>query len=201
MALDNPEDESPFDRALVRARMKELKVSQTSLAGEMGLNQSAVSNLLKDPGQKNARGVKVHEASFIYKRLSLKREPDVTFVPIVGLAAASRWNEAVRESGRSLPIPKGLSGPRSFAVQVRGDSVENRITNGEFAVVDPDEQHLFDDVPYLIENEDRETQIKVYRANPARFEPDSDGDEYPTVYLHETKVNVIGRVMWKIGKP
>jgi phage repressor protein C with HTH and peptisase S24 domain len=186
-----------FDLALVRRKMKELGLSQSTLARELGLNQSAVSNLLKGP---DMRQVKAHEASYIYKRLGIDRQPDVHVVPVIGLASAGNWREAVLHSGGEMPVPKGIASTRAFAVEVKGDSMDRIIPDGGFAVVDPDQTQLYNDKVYLIQNEEHDAQVKLYRSNPARFEPVSTNETHKTLFVGEHHIQVIGRVVWQ-GAP
>lgn len=186
--------DSPFDPELVRAKMKEAGVSQTRLAEEMGLPQSAVSNMLKGP---HMRQVKAHEASYIYQRLGLDRQSDVHIVPIIGLSSAGNWREAILASGGVMPVPRGVAGARAFAVEIKGDSMDRIIPDGAHVVVDPELTQLYNDKVYLIENGEHETQVKLYRSNPARFEPSSTNDMHPTLMVGETHIRVIGRVVWQ----
>ena len=187
--------DSPFDRDLVRAKMKELRITQAKLAEELGLNQSAVANILSAK-----RGVKVHEGSYIYRRLGLDHPPEVQFVPVIGLTSAGNWREAiVNPSGRNVPLPSGRAGTRAFAIEVKGDSMDQLVQEGEYVVCDPDETQLYSDKVYLIENEEHETQIKLYRSNPARFEPMSSNDTHRTLFLGQDVVRVIGRIVWRGG--
>jgi repressor LexA len=188
------DDESPFDRDRVRAAMKELKVTQKIMAERLGLNQSAVSNILK-----GSRQVKVHEASLIYKTLGLTRQPDIQLVPIIGLTSAGNWREAIQSPGGTVPMPSGRASSRAFAVEVKGDSMDQLVQEGEFVVCDPDETQLYTDKIYLIENADHETQVKLYRSNPARFEPMSSNDAHPTLYIGQDQIRVIGRIVWRGG--
>lgn len=187
--------ESGFDLDLVRAEMKKLGVSQSDLAKAMGLNQSAVSNLLR-----GERQLKVHEAAFIEKFLGLQHSAPVAFVPVIGITSAGNWREAVNLPRRTLPVPPGTAGAHAFAVETVGDSMDLLIREGSFVVVDPDQTQLYSDKVYLIENEDHETQIKLYRSNPARFEPASNNETHKTVMMGECHIRVIGRVVWQ-GMP
>jgi SOS-response transcriptional repressor LexA len=184
-----------FDLVLVRARMKELGITQQRLAADMDLPQSAISNLLKGP---HKRQVKAHEASFIYRRLGLERSASIQVVPIIGLASAGRWQEAILASGGVLPMPRGVASERAFAVEIKGDSMDKIIPEGGYAVVDPDQTNLYNDKVYLIENGEHEAQVKLYRSNPARFEPASHNEMHRTVMMGgEEIVRVIGRVVWQ----
>lgn len=187
--------DSAFDRDFVRAKMKELKVTQKDLAEDMGLNQSAISGILK-----GIRQVKVHEASKIYHRLGIERQPDVRLVPIIGIASAGNWKEAILHSGGVQPVPRSVAGDRSFAVEIKGDSMDKIIAEGGFAIVDPDQTQLYNDKVYLIENGEHDSQVKLYRSNPARFEPASTNELHRTLFMGEEHIKVIGRVVWQ-GSP
>lgn len=184
-----------FDLNLVRQRMKELGVTQTKLAKEIGLNQSAISNLLRGDRQ-----VKVHEASAINRLLGIETAPHVAFVPIIGISNAGNWREAVEVPRGTLPIPLRVAGTRAFAVEISGDSMDLIISEGAFVVVDPDQTQLYNDKVYLIENDEHETQVKLYRSNPARFEPSSKNETHKVIHLGENSVKVIGRIVWQ-GQP
>lgn len=188
-------DSPDFDADLVKQRMKALGVTQTQLAREMGLNQSAISNMLKGDRQ-----VKVHEASFIYRRLGIETAALVAFVPVIGISSAGNWREAIELSAGKVMAPRDAVGTRAFAVEVSGDSMELLLPSGTYAVVDPDQTQLYNEKVYLIENGEHETQIKLYRSNPARFEPASRNETHKTITLGENNVRVIGRVVWQ-GSP
>ena len=187
--------ELAFDPDRVRSAMSEQKVTQFDLAKVTGLNQSAVSNILN-----GSRRVKVEEAETIYSFLGIRRRPDVQLVPIIGLASAGNWREAILVPGGTMPVPNNVAGERSFAIEVKGDSMDRIIPDGGFAVVDPDQVQLFNDKIYLIQNGEHDAQVKLYRSNPARFEPASSNELHGTYYVGQEPVRVIGRVVWQ-GAP
>jgi repressor LexA len=188
-------EDSPFDRELVRQTMRRLKVTQKELADALKLNQSAISNILN-----GTRQVKVHEGSFIYRRLGIRSEPSINLVPIIGLTSAGNWREAIQNTGGAMPVPRDVAGERAFAVEIRGDSMDLLIRDGAYVVVDPDQTHLIDEKIYLIENSDHEAQIKMYRTKPARFSPCSSNETHKEMDLSEAHIRVIGRVVWQ-GAP
>jgi repressor LexA len=192
--MSEDEDESPFDLDLIRRTMKQQKVTQKMMADRLGLNQSAISNILN-----GARQVKVHEASLIFKILGLSRTPDIQMVPVIGLTNAGNWREAIASPGGTVPMPSGKAGPRCFAVEVKGDSMDQLFEEGEYVVCDPEQTQLYNDKVYLIENAEHETTVKVYRANPARFEPRSSNETHQALYVGENPVKVVGRVIWRGG--
>jgi phage repressor protein C with HTH and peptisase S24 domain len=187
--------DEPFDRDLIRQKMRELGVTQKDLAGVLGLNQSAISNILS-----GERQVKVEEATNIYRFLGIKETPRVQFVPVIGLTSAGNWREAIQTPGGVMPVPLNVAGKRAFAVEVKGDSMDRIIPDGGFAIVDPDQTQLYTDKVYLIQNEEHEAQVKLYRSNPARFEPASNNELHKTIFMGEHHIKVIGRVVWQ-GAP
>lgn len=183
---------SAIDLHALRDRMKELGVTQKKLADEMGLNQSAVSNILN-----GTRGVKAHEAAFIMRRLNLGEMSLISLVPVIGMTSAGNWREAVDMPGRRVPVPPHVAGANAFALEPQGDSLDEILIEGAYIVIDPDQTQLYNEKVYLIENEEHETQVKVYRSDPARFEPRSSNDTHRTVFMGEERIRVIGRVVWQ----
>jgi SOS-response transcriptional repressor LexA len=182
-----------FDKDAVKAAMKAQKVSQTRLAEVLRIPQSGVSDLLQ-----GKRQVKVQEADVIYRLLGIERVGgDVHIVPVIGLAAAGRWREAVEMPIAHLPVPKQVAGSRSFGVEVAGDSINLIAEHGAWLVVDPDDKALVAGKLYLLQNGDFEVTIKRYQKMPARFEPASTNPEHVAFEAGEVDFIVLGRVVWK----
>lgn len=177
--------------ALIREAAARQKVSQTQLAKVAGLpSQSAMSNIYL-----GKRELKRHEAAKLFDFLGIERQPDFQSVPLIGLASAGAWNEAVTTPARMMPIPRGIAGKDAFAVEIKGDSMNQLLPEGGWAVVDPDQRHLYYGRVYLIENDDRETTVKRYCGDPARFEPVSDNELHKPLILADTPYRVIGRIV------
>lgn len=187
-----------FDRELVRSAMKEQGVSRDALAEAVGLTHaSAVSKILS-----GERTVKVQEASRIYDRLGLKQiEGTTTFaVPIIGLAAAGNWREAVEIPLGRMVIPSHVASRHAFAVEVKGDSMNLLIEDGGWVVIDPEDQVLRPGKCYLIQNDEFGVTVKRYQRMPARFEPVSTNGEHRAFEVTEVRYHILGRVVWK-GEP
>ncbi len=183
-------DESSFIQAM-RDEMRRQRVSQKTIAEVAGMPaQSAVSNLFK-----GVRRLRIDERLKIASFLNIDETPKVQWVPYVGLAAAGNWQEAVVSPGRHRPIPHNIAGKRAFAVEIRGDSMDKLLPEGGWAVVDPDMTSLYNGKVYLLENEDRETTIKRYCGDPARFEPVSNNEMHQPLDLADKHFRVIGRVV------
>lgn len=187
-----------FDRELVRSKMKELGVKRQQLADAVGLtHESAVSKILAGDRQ-----VKVDEASRIYSHLGLVpiEGTATAAVPIIGLAAAGNWREAVEMPLGRMVIPSHVAGKRAFAVEVKGDSMDLLIDDGGWVVIDPDDHVLKAGKCYLIQNSDFGVTVKMYQPKPARFEPVSSNPDHKPFELSEQLYHILGRVVWK-GSP
>ena len=186
---DSAYDPAYWER--VKARMKELGVSQTDMARALGLPaQSAFSNLTK-----GRRELKAHEKAELDSYLGLDEESNVFFVPIIGLTNAGNWREAVEMPIGHTPVMRGVAGRRAFAVEIKGDSMNKVVQDGGYVVIDPDKTTLYDGSIYLIANGDGETTLKCYRSNPARFCPASSNPEHTDLILGEHEFRVIGKAV------
>ena len=195
---DVPMTDSAFDVELVKAKMAEGKVNQTMLAKAIGLtSQSAVSNILK-----GTRNVKAQEARAIYEFLGIPTTPtpNINAVPIIGIASAGTWREAVQMPIGVAAVPSAAAGKRSFALEVSGDSMNLLIEHGGYVVVDPDRKELIPGKCYLIQNGHHEATVKMYQRNPSRFEPCSDNPEHKSFLMSDADFAIIGRIVWK-GAP
>lgn len=192
-------NDSFFDPDAVRAKMKEMRVSQTSMADLLDLpSQSAFSNMLK-----GKRRVTVQEAETTYRFLGLpivKIAPDLVNVPIIGFTSAGNWREAVTMPLGHMPIPAKQAGARAFVVQVQGDSMDRMFPDGSYVVIDPDQKELRAGSCYLLQNGDHEATLKCYQRDPARFVPMSHNDQHKPFAVSEHEFAVIGRVTWQ-GSP
>jgi SOS-response transcriptional repressor LexA len=175
----------------IKAAAKDQRVNQKALADVAGMpSQSAISNVFK-----GKRKLTIEEATKLKAYLGIAEGPKVDWVPVIGLAAAGNWNEAVLMPARSHPIPSGVAGHRAFAVEVRGDSMDLLLPEGGWAVIDPDQRRLFSGKVYLIQNDDHDATIKRYRSDPARFEPVSRNHLHEAFEVGDIPYTVIGRVV------
>jgi SOS-response transcriptional repressor LexA len=209
-----------FDAMLVRRTMKVRQVSQARLADALGFaSQSAVSALLA-----GKRRVTVDEAAAIYALLGLDeagqagsapipqaepasarlREssagdmlPDYGVVPVIGIAGAGRWREAVEVPLGHMPVPVRLSGRGVFGIEVSGDSMDLLIEDGGLILVDAGQKELAPGGVYLIANSRGEATVKRYRRDPARFEPCSSNPAHHPFLISDDDFSVLGKVVWK----
>ena len=183
-------DPDQFRRDMAVA-LKASNYTQSSLARQLGLtSQSAVSNILK-----GIRRVTPAEVAEISRLLSMNEGPAVRSIPLIGLASAGVWQEVIEMAEGTKFIPAGLCGKRAFAVTIVGDSMDKLLPEGGWAVVDPDQKHLYAGKVYLIANADEDTTVKRYCGDPGRFEPVSTNEMHKPFFLADVPYRVIGRVV------
>ena len=209
-----------FDALLVRRTMKARALSQAQLAHALGFaSQSAVSALLA-----GKRRVTVDEAAAIYRLLGLDspdqgradpalaaepasarlREPAGAgvlpvygLVPVIGIAGAGRWREAVEMPQGHMPVPARLAGRSVFGIEVSGDSMDLLIEDGGLILIDASQKELAPGGVYLIANSRGEATVKRYRRDPARFEPCSRNRAHQPFLISDDDFSVLGKVVWK----
>lgn len=187
-------DEPAFDRERIKSAMRERGTTQTGMAKVMGLpSQSAFSNIMK-----SKRRVTAEEAKRAYDFLGITREPAIQWVPVIGIANAGHWREAIQMPLGSLPVRPGSVSDESFAVEVCGDSMDQLIKDGGHIIVDPRQKELRDGKVYLIQNENGEATVKAYFRSPARFEPLSNNPDHKGWLVSDCDFIVLGRVVMRV---
>lgn len=119
----------------------------------------------------------------------------VRWVPLIGLASAGAWREAISFSMGEVSVRADKAGRKAFAVEICGDSMDKILPEGGWAVVDPDMTSLYDEKVYLVMNADYDATLKRYRSNPARLEPVSHNPTYETIMIEPGTISVVGRVV------
>ena len=120
---------------------------------------------------------------------------EVRWVPLIGLAPASSWREAITMPMGEVSVRADKAGRKAFAVEVKGDSMDKLLPEGGWAVVDPDQTNLWDNRVYLVTNAEHDATMKRYKSNPARLEPVSHNPEHETLPINAQSIQVIGRVV------
>lgn len=187
--------ETRFDPDLVRRTLKERGISVEKFSQAVGLPHRSAANKIF----KGERRVQIDEATRIYQYLGLIpiEHDSVRVVPVIGLTAAGHWREAVEMPVGKMMVPSSVAGPRSFAVEVKGDSMDLLIEDGGWVVVDPDDKELRPGKSYLLQNGEHEVTVKRYQKLPARFEPVSSNDEHTGFLASDCDPIILGRVVWK----
>eukprot|EP01037_Dinobryon_pediforme_P005629 gene5629-5689_t len=123
--------------------------------------------------------------------------PDYGIVPVIGIAGAGRWREAVELPLGHMPVPGRLSGPGVFGIEVNGDSMDLLIEDGGLILVDARQKELAPGGVFLIANSTGEATVKRYRRDPARFEPCSTNPAHQPFMVNDDDFSVLGKVVWK----
>lgn len=186
--------EKAFDAELVKRTMKARGVTQADMAKSMRLtSQSAFSNILR-----GKRRITAQEARLAYDYLGIPIRPSVRTVPIIGIANAGAWREAINMPLGELPIPIDAAGRDAFAIEVCGDSMNKLFADGSHVVVDPRDKELRDGKVYLIQNSEDEATLKAYFRSPPRFEPLSNNPDHKGWEIADHDFVVLGRVVLKV---
>jgi SOS-response transcriptional repressor LexA len=179
-------DPIPTAEAIIKS-LVEAGIPQSVVAKKLAIAPSAVSMLFK-----GLRGLKLSEANILLSLIPNRRQ--VRSLPLIALAGAGRWVEAIEEASRTVTIPPEIDAGGDFAVEVVGDSMNLLMAEGSFAIVDPKDTRLFAGKLYLLINGEGEGTIKRYRTEPSRFEPVSDNPEYQPFEVGSFDFKVVGRV-------
>lgn len=123
--------------------------------------------------------------------------PGYGVVPVIGIAGAGRWREAVEVPLGHMPVPGRLSGRSVFGIEVSGDSMDLLIEDGGLILVDAGQKELAPGGVYLIANSRGEATVKRYRRDPARFEPCSSNAAHHPFLISDDDFSVLGKVVWK----
>jgi SOS-response transcriptional repressor LexA len=180
------------------AQLKETGVTQKDIASFLGIPQSAVSNI-----SRGLRRMQHDEYARLSNLLRGSTKPRTLEIPIIGLSGAGQWVEAIEQTDNFLTLPSVIGSNElraSFAVEVVGDSMDQIMPEGTFAVIDTGQVDLFSSACYLLMNPEGEATIKRYRSDPARFEPVSSNPEYKPFNVGTTDFRVIGRVVYALRK-
>lgn len=163
----------------------------------LGLPSARISEI-----KNGTRRIQQHEMHTLAQFLGLGEaesdnveESNVVFVPVIGIASAGAWREAINVPQYHIPRLKVRGQNQAFAVEVYGDSMDKIMQHGSWAIIDPDQTNLYPGRVYLIMNGDGEATIKRYRESPARFEPDSHNLDHQPIIMGSHAINVIGRVV------
>lgn len=125
-------------------------------------------------------------------------------VPLYGSISAGTPIEMIPvEEGFPIPSEMCSRYPKAFLLKVKGNSMNRRIPNGCYALVDPTQVDVVDGKPYAVCVNGYEATIKrvVKLANGIELDPDSTDPTYhPVVYDYgkedTEEITIIGRVVW-----
>jgi SOS-response transcriptional repressor LexA len=184
-----------MDKEEIRARMKARGLQQVDLANALGVTPVTISKSL---GPGGTRPFKYHEMK---KLEALLADPAgevegtaTVMIPVIGQVVAGTWREEVQRPLGHMAMDRTSTPPRSFALEVDGDSMDLEIASGGRVVVDPDDKALFPGRLYVVINQAGETTFKQYAEHPARLEPRSTNPVHQPIAIGEEPFTLIGRV-------
>ena len=123
-------------------------------------------------------------------------------VPIVSWVSAGKMIEAIQAlhpGSEDESVYVTFATDKLFALRTRGNSMNRRAADGTVIVVNPEDRNPIDGKAYIVAI-DGNVMFRVYRANPIRFEADSDDPEYGVIVPREdSEVAIIGRVIKAIA--
>lgn len=203
--------ETPGDR--LRARRKELQLTQKALAAKVGVSHVAISQWEKDETVPRGENLlRVAEALGCAPAYIVDGEgqifqlspPPAAFhsLPVLSYAQAAKWmNENALRQGidnvefiqSNIPLSDA-----AFALIIRGNAMDPELREGDCAIFDPAISPLPGDFVVAVCGE--ETLFAKYRprgnvGGEARFELVPLNEDYPTVCSHQTPVRITGTLV------
>lgn len=178
------------------ARLADRSVTGASVAKLLGIPAPRVAEI-----KNGKRRIQQNEMPILAEFLGLgvpetsEMAALIVWVPVIGIAAAGSWREAIEVPAFLVPQVKSPNCNKAFAVQVDGDSMNQLLPERSYAVIDPDQRDLRNNRVYLIQNGNGETTIKRFCNEPARFEPVSDNPAHNVIQIGDHEITVIGRVV------
>lgn len=187
-------------------RIKQIRVmhglDQTQFGEKLQTSQSTVARWERgaQPKPEALRRIAELGATTVDELLGIPTGPvvegyEVRWLPLIGLAPAGSWREAIAMPMGEVPVRADRAGRNAFAVEVKGDSMDKVLPEGGWAIVDPDRTGLYDNGVYLVSNDEHDVTLKRYKSNPARLEPVSHNPEHEVTIIERKAINVIGRIV------
>jgi repressor LexA len=183
-----------MDMLSLRRRIKELGLTQATVALHLGIDTTAVSKMLSGHRKLSAiEAVKLSQLLGV-DELGLSA---VRHIPVVGLISAGGWESEIGEPMFMMPAPDPDLPRRCFGAVVDGDSMDRVVANGATIIIDPDDLDLVERGIYAVMNGSGETCVKEFLANPARLSPMSSNPRHHVIYPGRETFIIVGRVIWK----
>lgn len=120
-------------------------------------------------------------------------EVQIRRVPLVGEINGGAWRQAVEDASEIITASGG--GPNTFALKLRGDSMDQIAKPGAILFCDPDDIDLVVGRLYAVMNEQGETTFKQYLSNPPRLSPMSNNPEHKPIIIGAEMFKTIGRIV------
>ena len=204
----------------IKTLRNELNISQEELAKKINVSPSTIAMYETNRRQPNydvlLKLSNIFECSMDYllgnsdKRNSNKTMVSSPFIniPVIGKIAAGKPILAQENIEGILPVDPKLFGITNaeeyFYLRVSGNSMNQKIKNGDFALIHKQNYAESGDIIVAIVNGDDEATIKKYKKindSLIALEPQSDDSSYETIYIDKnTRFQIIGKAIGQFGK-
>lgn len=194
----------------LKARKKELRLSDERIAAAIGRDRSIVNRLISGalPFDTKyvdglAKALQLSREDVLY-RFGVLEDPGrdipegaipVTAIPHLGKVPGGNWREAIRTAHDFIPAPQPGMPPSAYALTVEGTSMDKIVRDGAQIVIDPTDLDLFDKWLYVVRNGDGEVTFKQYRESPARLVPCSTDPSHKVIPIADRDYEIVGRVI------
>ncbi|BAM06253.1 LexA family protein [Leptospirillum ferrooxidans] len=205
----------------LREAMKKAGIEQKALKGKMGVSITTIQYWLtgrnkpsRDKIKRLAEEIKCSpewlefgasvELSGLSQKdsnvVSLVIPTEIKTVPLISWVQAGNWcaipdNYPPGHAEEMIPCPSKC-GPHSFALRVKGDSMDPDYPDGSIVIVDPDKEprHNSDVVVRL--NGEMEATFKRLKIDGPRWFLHPVNDRYPVLPLEGKDFTICGVVVW-----
>ena len=133
------------------------------------------------------------------------RKLKVQFVPLLGEVPAGDPTEQYLESHAEewIPIPEKENGewPKLlFALRVKGDSMSEKINEGDLIVVNPEEQPETGQIAVVQIDDESTVKRVICDKKTIRLLPANSSYQEETYELAKHKVRIVGKVIFRVEK-
>jgi SOS-response transcriptional repressor LexA len=200
----------------IRARRKELRLTQKDLSAKVGVSHVSISQWEKDetsPRGENllalarALGVTANFISTGEESVSNVSPSDMGSkrIPVLSYVQAGMWTESqeyrAHDGGISYLLMDDNCSESTFALVIEGDSMMPKFTPGDRIIVDPDVYPVPGDFVVARDELKNETVFKKYRPTGTDdhgndvYELVPLNDDFPTLRSDSGRLHVIGTMI------
>lgn len=214
-----------IDKKLIGLRIKQernnLHLTQEELAVKLGLNNKSSISQYESGDAIPSDDIKILMANIFNcsidyllgksdKRNNESSNINSSFIniPVLGKIAAGKPIFAQEYIEGVLPVDPNIYGISSsedyFYLRVSGNSMNQKVKNGDYALIHKQNYAENGDIIVAIVNGDEEATLKKYKKindDLIALEPQSDDLSYEPIYVDKnTKFQIIGKAIGQFGK-
>lgn len=198
---------------LIEKYRKTRKISQEELGKKLGVNRSTISRYASHeipfPENKILTAAKALDLdySFLIGEELMSMTGKTMVRPLVGKIVAGRPLESYEiPEDVEIPLNIGLKHPNSKLLEITGNSMNKLFPDGQYILIDPDEQVCNGDVAAVRLNGTEYTVKRFYRLKKGVvLEPDSYDEKEHSIMITNPyeleEVYIEGKVVWDMANP